>query len=38
MTSRRTALSAAVFAAAFLAGLFLVNNPDTDSSAATFTR
>jgi hypothetical protein len=36
MTSRRTALAAAVFVVTFVAGLVLVNNPDTDSSAATF--
>lgn len=36
MTSRRTALSAAVFVVAFVVGLFLVSNPDSDASAATF--
>ncbi len=38
MTSRRTALSAVVFLVAFIAGVFLDNDPDTDASAATFTR
>jgi hypothetical protein len=38
MTSRRTALSAAVFVIAFVVGLLLVNNPDTNSPASTFTR
>jgi hypothetical protein len=36
MTSRRTALAAAIFVVTFVAGLFLVNNPDTDASPATF--
>lgn len=38
MTSRRTALAAAIFVVTFVAGLFLVNNPDTNSSAETFAR
>jgi hypothetical protein len=38
MTSRRTALAAAIFVVTFVAGLFLVNNPDTNSSAGTFAR
>jgi hypothetical protein len=36
MTSRRTALAAAIFVVAFVAGLLLVDNPDTNSGAATF--
>jgi uncharacterized protein DUF4386 len=38
MTSRRTALACVVFTVTFVAGLLLVNNPDTDSSARTFAR
>jgi uncharacterized protein DUF4386 len=38
MTSRRTALACAIFTVTFVAGLLLVNNPDTDSSAETFVR
>jgi hypothetical protein len=37
MTSRRTALAAAAFVVTFVTGLMLVNNPDTDATAATFT-
>jgi hypothetical protein len=36
MTSRQTSAAGAVFVAAFVAGLMLVNNPDGDSSPATF--
>lgn len=36
MTSRHTALAATVFVVTFVAGLFLVDNPDTNSSPATF--
>jgi hypothetical protein len=38
MTSRRTSLAAAIFAVTFVAGLLLVNNPDSESSPATFAR
>src|SRR5689334_18531415 len=36
MTSPRTSLAAAIFVVTFVAGLLLVNNPDSDSSPATF--